>query len=155
MRALILAALLLGSPPAAAASGPDAASAKAFLQSIYQYYHKGGEGAPLEPTERWFVPALSKAIKDDMAESEKTGDVGKIDADFFCDCQDFEELKPVIGPVSITGGRATVSVSFVNGDPHTLKYTLGWTRYGWRVADIDWGEDGTLRELFFGGGYKS
>lgn len=150
MRALILAALLLAPAAAVAAPAPDAASARAFLQSIYRFYHKGGDGAPMEPPGRWFEPVLARAIQKDMDESERTGEIGKLEADLFCDCQDFDDLSVAIGPVTLADGKAKTSVTFQNGDQVTLQYTLVWTKAGWRVFDIVSEESGSVRELYLG-----
>lgn len=151
MPALIL-AMALTPAPMVAPAGPTAASARAFLQSIYAFYRKGKYGAPLDKPERWYEPVLAKAIRADMAQSEKSGDIGKIDADFFCDCQDFDDIRAVVGPVAVKGKKATADVSFVNGEPRKIHFTLVATPAGWRVYDVDWGEDGSVRELFFGKG---
>ncbi len=140
--------LLLAMPPVVAAAGPTAVSARAFLQTIYGHYRKGGTGVPLKRPERWFEARLAAAIRADIAESNRTGDIGKLDADLFCDCQDFEDIKATIGPVAIKDGKASVSVVFVNGGPVTVRYTLLWTRAGWRVFDIEWEEGGRLRDMF-------
>lgn len=148
MRALILAAMLVAPIPVAAAPGPNATSARAFLQSIYVQYHKGGHGASMTRPERWFEPRLAAAIRKDAAAADRRGDVGKLDGDPFCDCQDFESPNAVIGPVAIQGTRASVRVSFRNGDQISMRYTLLWTRDGWRVFDIQWKES-ALREMYF------
>lgn len=145
---VLLAALLL--PPVVAPAGPTEASARAFLQAIYGYYKKGGTGVPLKRPERWFEPRVAAAIRADVAESNRTGDIGKLDADLFCNCQDFDELVAVIGPIAISGNKATTSVTFANGDEVSLRYTLVWTRSGWRVFDIEWEEEATLRRLMLG-----
>jgi hypothetical protein len=148
MRALLLAALLAAPAAAMAAPAPDAQGVRAFLQSIYAHYRHGSYGAPLERPELFFEPVLARAVRHDQAESARTGDVGKLDGDPFCDCQDFDFLDVTIGPVAIVHGRAKASVHFRNGDEVTLNFTLVWTRAGWRVADIEWPEGGTLRETF-------
>jgi len=143
-----LAAALLA-PAMVAPAGPTEASARVFLQTIYGYYRKGGTGAPLKRPERWFEPRLAAAVRADIAETDRTGDIGKLDADVFCDCQDFEDIKAAIGPVRIAGSKATVAVVVDNGGPITLNFTLAWTRAGWRVFDIAYEEERALREMFF------
>jgi hypothetical protein len=145
MPALMIATALFA--PVVAPAGPTEASARAFLQSIYGFYRKGGSGAPLKRPERWFEPRLAAAIRADIAQTDRTGDLGKLDADLFCDCQDFDDIKATIGRVSIAAGKATTAVLVDNGGPVTLTYTLAWTRAGWRVFDIAY-EHGTLREVF-------
>lgn len=147
MAGLLLAALIAPAPMVAAA-GPSEASARAFLETIYRWYRKGSYGAPMKRPERWFEPKLAAAIRADEAEADRKGEIGKLEADPFCDCQDFDALAAVIGPVAITGGRASVEVGFADGIETRMRYTLVWTRGGWRVFDIRW-EEGSLRELYF------
>lgn len=153
MPVAIAAAMLFAPVAVVAPSGPTEAGARAFLTAIYGHYRKGSLGVPIDHPARWFEPRLAAAIAADIAESNRTGDIGKTDADFFCDCQDFDAISAAIGPVTIAGDRATTDVTIDNGGPLTFHYTLLWTQRGWRVFDIDWGEDGggTLRELFLGG----
>jgi hypothetical protein len=146
----IAAALLV--PPVVAPAAPTEASARAFLQMIYGHYRRGGTGVPLKRPERWFEPRLAAAIRADIAESNRTGDIGKLDADLFCNCQDWGELAATIGAVAIAGNKADATVSFVNGETVSLRYTLVWTRSGWRVFDIERGEEATLRGTFLSAG---
>ena len=147
MRIWIIAALLL-LPLPAAASPDDAGSVRAFLQSIYAYYGKGGTGAPMKRPGRWFEPGLAAAIRKDNAEADKRGDVSKLDADPFCDCQDFDALSAVITDVTVADRKATAVVGFDNGGPISMRYELVRTRSGWRVYDIHW-EEGDLRAMYF------
>ncbi len=151
MRALVIAALVVA-PSAVAAPAPKVASARAFLQTIYQHYRKGGTGVPMARPGRWFEPVLARAILRDIRASARTGDVGRLDADLFCDCQDFEALEVTIGPVAVARGRARASVILHNCDQPTLDYTLVWTRAGWRVFDIESPDGGSVREGFLSGG---
>jgi len=102
----------------------------------------------MQPPGRWFEPALARAIQKDMDESERTGEIGKLEADLFCDCQDFEDLIATIGLVTVANGKATTGVTFQNGDQITLHYTLVWTKAGWRVFDIVSDESGSVRDLY-------
>jgi hypothetical protein len=147
---LLAAALLTLAITAAPAAAQDAASARAFLQSIYRHYVKDAPGAPLDKPYRFFEPELAAAIKKDQDEAEARGDMSKMDADPFCECQDFEAIKAAIGPIAVNGKRATATVRFTNGGPVTIRYTLAWTRSGWRVFEIEWQEMGTLRAMYFG-----
>ncbi len=152
MRTLILAAMLVAPVSAPAAPIADAASARAFVELIYHYYRKGGTGAPMDRPARWFEPVLARAIQRDIAKSERTGDVGKLDADLFCDCQDFDALHATIDRFAVVHGRTHVTVHFSNGGPITIRLTLVWTKAGWRVSDIRWPDRGTVRELFLAHG---
>jgi len=148
-----LIAVPLGAPvaPAVAVVEParDAASARAFLASIYRHYRKGGPGAPLGKPELLFEPVLAAAIRKDADAAEAAGDIGKMDADPFCNCQDFEAIAPSYGPVTIAGDKAEVTVGFTNFDtPVSTRFTLLWTRAGWRVFDMEYPEGGTFRAMY-------
>ncbi len=145
-------AAILAAPVAmtAPASLPkDAASARAFLQSLYRGYRKDGPGAPLGQPGLIFEPVLAAAVRKDADEAAAKGDMSKMDVDPICACQDWEAITPSFGPVTIEGDRATVTVSFVNfQEPVKLHYTLLWTRAGWRVFDIGGDEGATFRSMY-------
>ncbi|MCW3846747.1 YbjP/YqhG family protein [Sphingomonas sp. LB-2] len=144
-----LAALLAVPPAIAAPAAHDAASVRVFLQSIYAGYRKGGRGARLGQPELYFEPVLARAIRKDAAAAAAVGDQGKMDADPFCACQDFDAIAPAYGPVTIKGDRATVTVRFGLFDSRiALNYSLVWTRAGWRVFDITGSESGSLRAIY-------
>ena len=149
MSALLLA---LFAVPALHAPAPgNAASARAFLQSIYRNYGKGKNGSRLDQPERYFEPVLAAAIRKDQAEANAKGDISKMDADPFCNCQDFEGMSPAaIGPLTVKGNRATVAVRFRFGDsdPLHVHFTLAWTRAGWRVFDMTWIDASNLRAMY-------
>lgn len=145
----ILALALLATPAIHAPAPRDAASARAFLQSIYRHYRKDGPGAQLGQPGLYFEPVLAAAIRKDADEAEAKGDMSKMDVDPFCACQDFGSITPSFGPVAIQGDRATVTVSFLNFEmPQTLHYTLAWTQAGWRVFDIGGDEGATFRSMY-------
>jgi len=150
MPALLLA--LLAVPALHAPAPGNAASARAFLQSIYRNYGKGRNGVRLDRPERYFEPVLAAAIRKDQAEADARGDMNKMDADPFCNCQDFEGMSPAaIGPVTVKGNRATATVRFAFGDsaPVDVRFTLAWTRAGWRVFDMTWIDDTGVRAMYF------
>lgn len=147
-----LIAFALFAVPAIAAPAPGTeASARAFLQTIYRSYGRGKNGVRLDQPERYFEPALAAAIRKDNAEAESRGDMNKMDADPFCNCQDFEGMTPaVIGPITLSSGRATATVHFAFGDdPMEVHFTLLWTRLGWRVFDMGSDELGGVRAMYF------
>jgi len=142
---------LLAVPALEAPAPGNAASARAFLQNIYRNYGKGLNGVRLDRPERYFEPVLAAAIRKDQAEADARGDMSKMDADPFCNCQDFEGMSPAaIGPVSVKDNRATVIVRFSHGGPEPLEvhFTLAWTRAGWRVFDMTWIDAANLRAMY-------
>ncbi|MES2443557.1 MAG: hypothetical protein V4574_12070 [Pseudomonadota bacterium] len=152
MPAFVLA--LLAMPAIEAPAPGNAAAARAFLQSIYRLYGKGGNGARLDRPERYFEPVLAAAIRKDQAEADARGDMNKMDADPFCNCQDFEGMSPaVVGPVTVKGNRATATVRFAFGDDtQETRFTLVWTRLGWRVFDLGSEDWNGVRAMYFSKG---
>ena len=128
-------------------------AAKAFLDKIYAAYKgKKSKGILLDSDaslRRYFEPTLADLMIKDRKDAAKRGDVPNLDGDPFVNAQDWE-----IGPVDIAisdtaPDKATATVSFKNLDmPQNLVYALVKLKTGWRIADIDWGEDGTLRGLY-------
>lgn len=127
----------------------DEASVRAFIGFVYAGYGKDGPGARLGEPELYFEPELAAAIRKDADAAEAAGDMGKMDVDPFCSCQDFDAIKPAYGPVTVRGNRALVTVTFTNLGAHvTTGYDLVWTRAGWRIFDMDYGEGATLRAIY-------
>jgi hypothetical protein len=149
-RTIVLAGIL-----ALAGSAPGHAdpAAKAFLDKIYAAYKgKKSKGIRLDSDAalpRYFEPALVDLMIKDRNDAAKRGDVPSLDGDPFVNGQDWE-----IGPVNIVvrdaaPDKATATVTFKNLDmPNKLVYELVKLKAGWRIADIDWGESGTLRGLY-------
>jgi len=139
-------AAALAAPPALA---QDQASVRAFLADIYRPYgSEKQQGPSLDHPRRWFEPVLAEAMRRDASQAARRGEVGALDGDPFCDCQDFERFTAKIGPITLAKGSARAVVRFRNGRPMTLVYDLVSTRAGWRIRDISWPE-GHLRGLFF------
>jgi len=142
--AVIVAPMLVAAPVQR-----DAAGVSAFLKGIYAGYAKDSHGARIGEPERYFEPRLAAAIRKDADESERSGDIGKMDADPFCHCQDFDAIVPKITVLHVTGNAASASVRFDNfGTPVVLRYDLVWTAKGWRIFEIGYPEDGSLRAMF-------
>ncbi len=133
LAAIVAATPVLITPAVAATDGPTA-----FLHHLYAPYLKGG--TRVSPTGQAapsiFDTRLTGLIRRDQQAAE--GEVGALDQDPVCDCQDFDRLKALrvqLQPVS--PGRSRALVSFQNGTAHVvLTYTLVMEPGGWRVADI-------------------
>lgn len=114
------------------------ASPQAFLRRLYAPYLAGD--ASVAPTGKAapsiFDARLTALIRRDQRNARD--EVGALDGDPICDCQDFEPLKSLsiaARPIGADGASATVS--FTNGPRSvTLRYSLTRTRSGWRVSDI-------------------
>ena len=129
---MILAALALAAAPAPAAETP-----RHFVERLYAAYRRASWN-PLARPARVFAPPLAAAIDEDRRLS---GDeVGFLDGDPVCDCQDPAGLRARI--LGLTpGGRASATVRVTlrfgdDGDGRRLTLRLARTAAGWRIADI-------------------
>ena len=128
LRLLVAAAALLA--PGAA----QAETARAFLDRVYAGY-TGEDFNPLEHPENYFAAPLTGEIRKDSS----GGEVGYLDGDPLCDCQDVSGLKPRIERVRMRGkgaADARVLLDFGTPDQRTVSLQLVLTKHGWRVADV-------------------
>ncbi len=135
---LALAAALLAPVPAEAP--------RAFVERLYAGY-RDPDHNPLAHPRRIFAPALVAAIREDARLSRD--EVGYMDADPLCQCQDSSELRPTISEVSrLTRSTATARIllSFGGSDLRDLRLRLVRTAAGWRIADIATADEPSLLE---------
>jgi uncharacterized protein DUF3828 len=121
---------------AMAAPAPPAETPRAFVARLYAGY-RDGNYSPLVRPERIFAPPLVAAIREDVRLSRD--EVGFMDADPLCQCQDPSGLRPVVGKVRQPTARtatARVGLSFGASDRRELRLRLVRTGAGWRIADI-------------------
>ena len=134
------AAILASGPVLAASSGP-----RAFLEALYRHYPTADTPDGFDSTgadaRRVFTPALVALIARDRADAG--GEVGDLDGDPLCDCQDDGGLTVELGPVSRIGpasARAVVVLTFTAATPPDIRrliVKLALTKAGWRIADIE------------------
>lgn len=75
------------------------------------------------------------------------GEVGAIDGDPLYNAQDTDIKKFVIGKAFLKGEKATVRVTFTNfGKKQAIDYSLKKTAKGWRIDDIVYDKDNSLRK---------
>ena len=138
--AWVVAACLAGVASAAAAS-PDAASARAFVLKLYSHYPSKPNAKPFDPTGKnaseVFDPGLIAAFREDARLAN--GEVGFIDADPLCQCQDDSGLKPKLVSVTMTGANAAdvlVSLGYNGEKPRALTLHLVPVNGAWRIYDL-------------------
>ena len=96
---------------------------------------------------KYFEKTLADMIWKDRVTSK--GEVGVLDGDPLYDAQDMEIKNFAIGKAEVDGAKAKVPVTFENfGEKKTLTFMLGKGTTGWRINDIDYGTEGTLRGWF-------
>lgn len=134
---IALLALMLG----AAEAAPEAPGV--FVQSLYAGY-RDPDYSPLARPERVFAPPLVAAIRED--ERLSRDEVGFMDADPLCQCQDATGLRPDIREIRTSGGsKAAVRVALDFGEDHReVRLRLVRTAAGWRIADIASADDPSL-----------
>ncbi len=136
---MIMFALLL----AAAQPAEDPA---AFVHRVYAGYEQSGY-SPLEDPDKLFTRTLTAAIHKDSS----GGEVGYLDGDPLCDCQDYDRITAQIVSMrrpNANSATARVHVTLGPQAVRDLKLSLVLTRSGWRIADIvDPRGHSLLREL--------
>jgi hypothetical protein len=120
----------------AAAVAPVGDTPRHFIERVYAHY-RDENYSPFVHPERVFAPPLTAAIRED--ERLAKGEVGYLDGDPLCDCQDYEKLTARIRkldrPTRQSAG-ALVHLDYGNGEGRDLRLKLVLTKSGWRVADV-------------------
>jgi hypothetical protein len=120
-------------------------TARAFLETIYRTYEKSDKAIDIASetkAARYFVPSVAKLIGQDIAESKKRNEVGRLDFDPFIGGQDWSPTKIEIDAAAgATADRAVGTARFMppGGTQQTVvTLDLIKTARGWRIADIRW-----------------
>src|SRR5437773_6076357 len=93
--------------------------------------------------DKYFEKTLANMIWKDRVTSK--GEVGVLDGDPLYDAQDMEIKNFAIGKAEYEGAKARVPVTLENlGQKNSLVFMLGKGSSGWRIHDIDYGQEGTL-----------
>ena len=139
---------LLASPAAA----QDLGAAKAFVTGLYAAYATPPVPDSLgRQAKDTFSPALLDLMRRDAARTPK-GEVGTLDGDPICNCQDYEIRGVTIVATMAGPGRATVIASFRNhGQPQSVGLDLVWSQERWRVDDVHARDMLSLVKLLEGG----
>jgi hypothetical protein len=122
----------------AAAPVASAASAEQFLRGLYaKYVHNGKPTAFVYPDAKTIADAgMMALLKNDQVKSN--GEVGAMDSDPVCRCQDWESIKVTALKVTMQGADAAAADVTISdlGDVQKIHYSLVWTKDGWRIHDI-------------------
>ena len=126
---------------AAAAQAPE--TPRHFVERVYAGY-RDPDFSPLKRPERVFAPTLVAAIREEARASR--GEVGFMDADPLCDCQDPAGMRPTVTEATQTGlAAARVRVSLHFGDEiRRVALKLVRTPAGWRIADVSDADEPSL-----------
>ncbi|HTT96832.1 MAG TPA: DUF3828 domain-containing protein [Rhizomicrobium sp.] len=135
--ALATAGLFLAST-AAQAADPTPASAEQFLRGLYAKYIPNGKPTPfVYPDAKTIAdPAMMALLKRDRDKSN--GEVGAMDSDPICNCQDWGSIKVTSVQVTMRGkDEANADVTFKDlGEVEKIQFALVWTKDAWRIHDI-------------------
>jgi len=134
-------ALALALAAAAAAQAPE--TPRHFVERVYAGY-RDPDFSPLKRPERVFAPTLVAAIREEARLSR--GEVGFMDADPLCDCQDPAGMRPTVTEATQTGrAAARVRVALRFGDEiRRVALKLVRTPAGWRIADVSDADEPSL-----------
>ncbi len=127
---------------ASALSGPtraadaDAASARAFVERLYSGYHGKGPDYLGRQRDKVFSPRIVALLKRDAQLTPK-GDVGALDGDPICDCQDFHITQVQVALAPVQARRTTADVRFLNfKERQAVRLDLVETGAGWQIDNI-------------------
>jgi hypothetical protein len=126
---------------AAAAALPQAATPQAFLERTYASYRNPNFN-PFDHLDRYFAPRLIAAIREDSRLAR--GEVGYVDGDPICQCQDPDGVHAKVTRVRLQGpsrASAEVIVDFTDSTARRLRFSLVRTAAGWRIADVSAGDE--------------
>jgi|1185.fasta_scaffold113540_1 hypothetical protein len=133
--------LLVG---AAATGQPQAATPRAFLERTYASYGHANFN-PFDHLDRYFAPRLIAAIREDSRLAH--GEVGYVDGDPICQCQDPAGLHAKVTHVTPQGpskAKAEVILDWTDSRARRVRFSLLRTAGGWRIADVVSGDESSF-----------
>jgi hypothetical protein len=109
---------------------------QAYIERLYASYRKA-DFNPLDHPGRYFAPRLVAAMNEDSRLAH--GEVGYVDGDPICQCQDPDGLHAKVTRVTLQGSAkalADVIIDFTDSTARRVKFSLVRTAAGWRIADV-------------------
>ncbi len=135
----------------AASRGSEEQAVEAFLRNVYRAYETGEAPSPTGPFgASIFTPELFGLIRRDHELAH--GELGALNHDPICGCQDYDALTDVEIVVAPVVGNAThAAVSFRNGShAGTVGFELVRVDRQWRIADVEEPDMSSLRKFLEG-----
>jgi hypothetical protein len=128
-----------GAPAAAASSAADAAAAKAFLEGVYAHYAADPAKSNFDPLGKDAAQVFDAEMVRMLADDRKAlhGELGSLDGDVLCDCQDYEAFTATIAVQSATAATAKATADFpMFREPHHNEFDLVKENGVWRIHDV-------------------
>jgi len=119
-------------------------SPRAFMERLYANYHDTAFSPFVHPR-NIFAPRLLRAINEDSRLAH--GEVGYLDGDPVCQCQDSSGMRPSITRVMQQGmdrAKVNVTIRWEHDKPRLAEFRLVDTRRGWRIADVGSADEPSL-----------
>jgi hypothetical protein len=133
--------------PASVAAVP--VDPKAFLTSLYAHYDGSQSNfSPFDAPGDYFDPQLL-ALMDANDRATPDDEVGALDGDPICDCQDYQKLRADITVTSVKDDTAEAEVKLrdAGAKPKLMTYKLAQVGGKWRIHDIGTKDMPSLRRL--------
>ncbi len=139
------------SATASVAAAPVVASdPKAFLTSLYAHYDGTQMNfSPFDTPEAYFDPEML-SLMDANDQATPDGEVGALDGDPICGCQDYQKLTADIEIKSVADKSAEAAVTLHDkgvAKPKMLIYKLNLIGNQWRIHDVSGKDMPSLRRL--------
>jgi hypothetical protein len=151
------AAVATNTPPAAAAAQPastDSDDVKAFLDGLYAHYKTNSSNSTFQPFDAnagdVLDPDTIALMKADQTALK--GELGDVESDWLCDCQDYTSIKATITVQSASATTAKATSEFHDVDdaspkPRRDTFDLVKTAAGWRIHDVGTEDQPSLRKV--------
>src|SRR3954451_13027953 len=126
------------------AGAQPAGKPRHFLEDVYASYRQS-DFSPFAHANRYFAPRLLAAINEDSRLAR--GEVGYLDGDPVCQCQDTSGMHPSVTSVRQQGPRMAivrVSIGWEGEKARPATFKLVRTKAGWRIADVSSSDEPSL-----------
>lgn len=129
---------------AGASQAQDLSDAHAFVARIYAHYPVADRPHPFDPLGKDERSVFDASLIGLIAEDQRLahGEVGALDGDPLCDCQDDGGLSFTVGPTTADGPLGAI-VEVTRRDPNAtppeiekINIVLRWVSGAWRIHDV-------------------
>jgi hypothetical protein len=129
---------------------PDSNAPVAVVKALYRSSldHFGFDAASVKSSKPWVAPDLYARMLEKVNQPTPKGDAPDIEGDLFFDAQDLPTSFAVSQTCTIDRGEASVDV-LIKWSDEKRHYIVVLRQIGgaWKVTDVNYGKDGTLRDL--------